>query len=577
MALTQVSTGGIKDGQVQTADLADGQVTVGKLHADALDRSYTLGADGSNHYTFTGEGLTGAVNDPTLYLTRGKTYRFVNGNSAGAHPFRIQTTVNGSAGTEYNTGVTNNGGAGGSTIIFEVPHDAPDVLYYQCTSHGSMGGIFYITGALADGGVTTAKLAADAVDGTKIANNAVDSEHIVSGAIDNIHLGVLTVGAANIQSDAIQTAKIADGQVTLAKLATDAAFDDNKIINDISALALKINGVQNATRYNTNSISVETFQDANGIASLTGMAREDLGGEFVASIVQSYGTDQFYETTDLDSNRIFAFNHTSVNKPGLIDGVTGSIGAGQNQSFYIAGPSGYTQGLGYELGADSDFGVGFKFTGFQFYNFNTYSRFRFFKIQTADSGGSSGTFTSQNITASGSAQDNSADIVEATNVANSFAGATLDTPYIVPTNTSAFRIVFHNYHNNGNVNTGLAEIKIKGQKITTTTNNATGNFISNAVTASASTTKMGVVITYKDHAGTATLNTDLKVFLSADNGSNFTQATLVAQPNFATGVKMAIANDVTVTAGTQLKYKVEVANQAEGSKETRVTGVSMQY
>ena len=171
MALTQVSTGGIKDGQVQTADLADGQVTVGKLHADALDRTYTLGADGSNHYTFTGEGLTGAVNDPTLYLTRGKTYRFVNGNSAGAHPFRIQTTVNGSAGTEYNTGVTNNGGAGGSTIVFEVPHDAPDVLYYQCTSHGSMGGILYVTGALADGTVTTAKLADDAVTDAKLANS----------------------------------------------------------------------------------------------------------------------------------------------------------------------------------------------------------------------------------------------------------------------------------------------------------------------------------------------------------------------------------------------------------------------
>ena len=157
MALTQVSTGGIKDGQVHTADLADGQITAGKLHADALDRTYTLGASGTNHYTFTGEGLTGAVNDPTLYLTRGKTYRFVNGNSAGAHPFRIQTSVNGSVGGEYNTGVTNNGGAGGSTIVFEVPHDAPDVLYYQCTSHNSMGGILYVTGALADGSVTYAK------------------------------------------------------------------------------------------------------------------------------------------------------------------------------------------------------------------------------------------------------------------------------------------------------------------------------------------------------------------------------------------------------------------------------------
>ena len=210
MALTQVSTGGIKDGQVQTADLADGQVTVGKLHADALDRTYTLGADGSNHYTFTGEGLTGAVNDPTLYLTRGKTYRFVNGNSAGAHPFRIQTTVNGSAGTEYNTGVTNNGGAGGSTIVFEVPHDAPDVLYYQCTSHGSMGGIFYITGALADGGVTTAKLADANVTTAKIATGAVN--------------------AAKIADNAVTTSNIVDEAVTLAKLPHGTSSNDGKFL-----------------------------------------------------------------------------------------------------------------------------------------------------------------------------------------------------------------------------------------------------------------------------------------------------------------------------------------------------------
>ena len=181
MALTQVSTGGIKDGQVHTADLADSQITASKLHADALDITYTLGASGTDHYTFTGEGLTGAVTDPTLYLVRGKTYRFVNGNSSGAHPFRIQTTVNGSAGTEYNTGVTNNGGAGGSTIIFEVPHAAPDRLYFQCTSHGSMGGIFEIVGATADLGITTAKLANEAVNESKLhVSNAPQNGYFLS-------------------------------------------------------------------------------------------------------------------------------------------------------------------------------------------------------------------------------------------------------------------------------------------------------------------------------------------------------------------------------------------------------------
>ena len=170
MALTQVSGGGIKDGQISAADLADGAISAAKFDTTALDHTYTLGASGTNHYTFTGEGLTGAVNDPTLYLTRGKTYRFVNGNSSGAHPFRIQS-VAGAGGTEYNTGVTNNAGGGGSTIIFEVPHDAPDVLYYICTSHPAMNGIFYVTGALADGTVTTAKLADDAVTADKLANS----------------------------------------------------------------------------------------------------------------------------------------------------------------------------------------------------------------------------------------------------------------------------------------------------------------------------------------------------------------------------------------------------------------------
>ena len=108
--------------------------------------------------------------------------------------------------------------------------------------------------------------------------------------------------------------------------------------------------------------------------------------------------------------------------------------------------------------------------------------------------------------------------------------------------------------------------------------NATGSYQSVTINAAATTSKMGVVITYTDHVGTATLNTDLKVFLSADNGTNYTQVTLVAQPNFATGVKLAKANDVTISnTGTQLKYKVEFANQATGSKETRVNGVSLQY
>jgi len=153
------------------------QINKAGLDEIALDHVFTIGAYGSSAYTFQGEGLNGTVNNPTLYLTRGKTYRFENGS--GGHPIRIQST-SGASGTAYNTGVTNNAGSG--TVIVEVQHDAPDVLYYQCTSHAAMNGILYITGALADGGVTTAKIANGAVSNAKIVDGAINNAKVVSDA-----------------------------------------------------------------------------------------------------------------------------------------------------------------------------------------------------------------------------------------------------------------------------------------------------------------------------------------------------------------------------------------------------------
>ena len=195
------------------------QINKAGLDEIALDHVFTIGASGSSAYTFQGEGLNGTVNNPTLYLTRGKTYRFENGS--GGHPIRIQST-SGASGTAYNTGVTNNAGSG--TVIVEVQHDAPDVLYYQCTSHAAMNGILYITGALADGGVTTAKLADDAVTDAKLANSI--NSAIAANTAKNTnatHTGDVTgSGSLTIASNAVTTAKIADDAVTAAKIANGA-------------------------------------------------------------------------------------------------------------------------------------------------------------------------------------------------------------------------------------------------------------------------------------------------------------------------------------------------------------------
>ena len=82
------------------------------------------------------------VNNPDLKLLRGFTYRF--NIAAPGHPFYIKTNPSTGTADQYNTGVTGNGTAGG-TILFRVPANAPDTLYYQCSLHAGMGGELQIS------------------------------------------------------------------------------------------------------------------------------------------------------------------------------------------------------------------------------------------------------------------------------------------------------------------------------------------------------------------------------------------------------------------------------------------------
>ena len=263
------------------------QINKAGLDEIALDHVFTIGASGSSAYTFQGEGLNGTVNNPTLYLTRGKTYRFENGS--GGHPIRIQST-SGASGTAYNTGVTNNAGSG--TVIVEVQHDAPDVLYYQCTSHAAMNGILYITGALADGGVTTAKIAAGAVTEAKLATNAVTTDKINSGVITNAKLAANAVGTANIADNAVTTAKIAADAVTTAKIAGDAVTSTELAANAVTTVKINNDAVNNS-KLAANSVStVKIADEAVTLAKLPhGTSSND--GKFLRA---NNGADPTFET-----------------------------------------------------------------------------------------------------------------------------------------------------------------------------------------------------------------------------------------------------------------------------------------
>ena len=138
--------------------------------------TWTLTAPNApSDYTFSGDGFPTSQTDPTLYLIRGQTYKFVN--NTGGHPFRIQSTgATVGGGTQYNSGVTNQDAGNGVTLTFVVPMDAPDTLYYQCTAHTGMFGTITI---LSQGSSTPSRQTFQQAT-SSIADGAVDTINITA-------------------------------------------------------------------------------------------------------------------------------------------------------------------------------------------------------------------------------------------------------------------------------------------------------------------------------------------------------------------------------------------------------------
>ena len=84
---------------------------------------------------------------------------------------------------------------------------------------------------------------------------------------------------------------------------------------------------------------------------------------------------------------------------------------------------------------------------------------------------------------------------------------------------------------------------------------------------------------YKNASGTNTLGTDIKAYFTCNGGSNWTEATSYTQvtPEFSSGVKMVKLAETTCTSGSDVRWKVEWANQAAGSKVAELYGFGVNY
>ena len=86
-----------------------------------------------------------------------------------------------------------------------------------------------------------------------------------------------------------------------------------------------------------------------------------------------------------------------------------------------------------------------------------------------------------------------------------------------------------------------------------------------------------MIILMEDGAGTATLNTDIKGYISEDSGVTFSEGTLVDEGSWGTNKKIVAFHDLDISAqsGSAMCYKITTHNQSAGSKETKIHATSI--
>ena len=422
----------------------------------------------------------------------------------------------------------------------------------------------------------------------------------------------------------LPASKITSGQFSNSLISASSvsqhatSFDDNKIVNDISTLGLRVHTQENLNASNTNSASFDVFQDSSGITNLTNSTRSideyvDASTSAFAEHANDSNTRLLITSNTTNGSQTFTDSSSNNFTIGYVGGVTHSTAQNKVGSSSIFIDNGQRMYVNEQTNLLSLYNMSNTYT-IEFWIYvndfgsnETYMSYgqngnaAMWRIKEAGGtfklearAGTSWSWSGSvevDLLASGSLSTGQwyhvAFVNNSGSVKTFLDGVQQNTGTInlgSNNNTAKYLYIGSYYSDSGNTDAYWDSIRISNvARYSTTFNpnqtstiNATGSFENNAITAS-STNKMGAVITYQDNAGTNALNTDIVLQLSADGGSNYSTATMTALPDFATGIKMAKVNDLSVTAGTSLKYKLSFANQASGSKEARIRGVSLQY
>ena len=493
-----------------------------------------------------------------------------------------------------------------------------------------------------DGSVNSAKIVDGSITNDDLAGSITESKlagSISSAKITSLDAAKLTGTVADARFPATLpassganltalpaanlTGSIADARVPASAVTQHVtATDLTPIRQDLAMLALYNAVSDNRAAYNLPSSFIDQFEDDTGLTTQTDVSR-NIAGEYISSIVPANGIDSYtklmlhMDDAGLTDSSSTGHTTTIAGNAARSTAVTAKFGT---HSMYCDGAGSPLSSLRVADHADWDFGTGDFTIDCWIYPTSVSGSYRAF-IGSGNWGGpnydflfdvtptatirwhiyngsagpatsdattvSAGTWTHMAVCRSGSTT---------TVYINGVAHGTLSGSENIVSNGQLYigssgniggsATSWLGYLDEVRISKGIARYSGNFDTETAAYNaastSATGTLISDTQTASSATTKMSGVILYKDNgSGASTLGTHLKIYLSANGGTNWTEVVAAdygaVTPLFSTGVKMVRLAEQTVTSGTTPVMKAVWASQASGTLETQLHGWAMNY
>ena len=222
-----------------------GYDTLVAQHSDVVKEISVVVAAKTDDHRYQGQGsgqgyVLDGIQSPILTLTPGRTYKFnLSSSDMSSHPFRFY--LDEAKTVQYTTNVTTTSTSAQITIT----DDTPNMLHYQCASHGYMGNALII-----NSNVVNSPYAAIIRNGLDVLSGNVDisSNLNVTGNLDvdgattldgTTIDGLLDINAGG-QANTFKVEDLTSGRVVIA--GTDGELEDsgNLLFNgtDLSAASL---------------------------------------------------------------------------------------------------------------------------------------------------------------------------------------------------------------------------------------------------------------------------------------------------------------------------------------------------